>query len=154
MSRSGAITNPQIQMHQCSCPCPCPCQRSTLRCKSVVARQFERPDLLSSEWDLFPLVRSQRDEADSSGGREEEAELRLSWGVGRLFLLLRAWKYKVISEVLNKQAWLTVHQSQGQYLWRYLRAQLCSRAQRRWLLAGIEPANVLMSHCIDHLAPS
>lgn len=47
--------------------------------------------ILRSGWGpgLLPLLRSQREEADSRGGRGEEVEPRRSWGVGRLFLLLR-----------------------------------------------------------------
>ena len=40
-----------------------------------------------SGWALLPLLRSQRKEAESRGGRAEEVEPRLSCGVGRLFRL-------------------------------------------------------------------
>lgn len=47
---------------------------------------------LRSGWGLLPLLRSQREEVESREGSVEDAdevELRLGWGVGRLFLLLR-----------------------------------------------------------------
>lgn len=51
-----------------------------------------------SGWGLFPLLRSHRDEEAESRGemdeQDEEVELRLGWGVGRLFLLLRPWQGK------------------------------------------------------------
>lgn len=69
------------------------CVRNSV-CFWQVAEQLSGQYLvkLRSGWGLLPLLRSQREEAESRGGRaeqEEEVELRRGCGVGRLFLLLK-----------------------------------------------------------------